>query len=184
VCSVYNQPYYKGWYSLGVVYRDLPQHHHNLMDKVPGRLSAEVRYVTILSRCLNCSVTPDTILSLAFTVKFPDRLWGFQEVEAPRFQDSRHIKEVRLSAASTGHLYPQKVFLVLISVIGWFDPRAKVRPEGLYQWKITMTPSRIEPATFRFVAWCLNQLRYDVPPAFFVNWFIALRYTNVYMNFY
>ena len=69
VCSVYNQPYYKGWYSLGVVYRDLPQHHHNLMDEVPGKLSAEVRYVTFLSRCLNCSVTLDTVLSFAFTAK-------------------------------------------------------------------------------------------------------------------
>ena len=32
---------------------------------------------------------------------------GFQEVEAPRFQDIRHIKVVRLSALRTGHLYPQ-----------------------------------------------------------------------------
>ena len=27
-----------------------------------------------------------------------DRPWGFQEVEAPRFQDNRHMKVVRLSA--------------------------------------------------------------------------------------
>ena len=69
VCSVYNQPYYKGWYSLGVVYRDLPKHHHNLMDEVPGKLSAEVRYVMVLSRCLSCSVTPDTVLTFAIRVK-------------------------------------------------------------------------------------------------------------------
>ena len=35
-----------------------------------------------------------------------DRPWGFQEVEVPRFQDSRHMKVVRLSALRTGRLYP------------------------------------------------------------------------------
>jgi hypothetical protein len=34
-----------------------------------------------------------------------ERPWGFQEVEAPRFQDNRHMKVVRLSAPRTGRLY-------------------------------------------------------------------------------
>jgi hypothetical protein len=40
---------------------------------------------------------------------------GFQEVEAPRFLDSRHMKVVRLSALRIGRLYLQEIFLVLIS---------------------------------------------------------------------
>jgi hypothetical protein len=35
-----------------------------------------------------------------------DRPIGFQEVKAPRFQNSRHMKLVRLSALRTGRLYP------------------------------------------------------------------------------
>jgi hypothetical protein len=92
-----------------------------------------------------------------------DRLWGFQEVEAPRFQDSRYMKVVRLSAVHTGHLYSQEIFSVLISVRSWVNSSAIMWLEGLGQWKIPVTPSGMETATSRLVAQCINKLRHQVP---------------------
>jgi len=43
-----------------------------------------------------CKSNPITVL---------DRPCVFQEAEAPRFQDNRHMKVVRLLALRTGHLY-------------------------------------------------------------------------------
>jgi hypothetical protein len=70
---------------------------------------------------------------------------------------------VRLSALRSDRPLPPGRFLVLISVRSWVNSRAVVRLEELHQLKHLMTSSGIEPAIFRLVAYCLNQVRYRVP---------------------
>ena len=77
-----------------------------------------------------------------------DRPWGFQKVEAPRFQSAHEGGKPYAPAAFT----PQEIFLVLFSVIGFSQPQGHSTAR-----KIPMTPSGIEPAH------CLNQLRHRVP---------------------
>jgi len=86
------------------------------------------------------------------------RLLGLQGIEGPRiYRQSVHVCGKVVSPRHWPPL-PQKISLVLISVTGWVDSRAIVLPEGLSQWKISMTPIGIELATFRLIVQNLNQL--------------------------
>jgi hypothetical protein len=71
----------------------------------------------------------------------------FQEVEAPRFRDNQHMKVVRLLALRTSLPYPSgNISDIHFSqrLSGHWGHSAE-----LCQWKIPMTPSGIDPATFR-----------------------------------
>jgi hypothetical protein len=55
-------------------------------------------------------------LKVKLSLYKPGQALRFQKDEAPRFQDTRHMKAVRLSALSTSRLYTKEICLVLISI--------------------------------------------------------------------
>jgi hypothetical protein len=83
-----------------------------------------------------------------------DRSRGLQEVEAPTILINMH-RPFLSRGKNPG----------LISIRDLVDCSATERPEGLTQGKISKTTKEIEPATYRLVAQCLNQLRYRVSPS-------------------
>ena len=76
------------------------------------------------------------------------------------------MKMVKLSALRTGRLYPQEIFLVFISVKRLSQSQGHSAAERIMSIKIPMTPSGMEPATFRLVEQCLNQMRHRAPHPF------------------
>ena len=84
--------------------------------------------------------------------------WGYQIS-----RQSAHEAGKVVSTTHRPRLPPRKYSWHSFLLEPESTPMAVVRPEGLWQRKIPVTPSGIEPATFRLVAQCLNQLRHRVP---------------------
>ena len=118
-----------------------------------------VFYSPILSKYLAYIMQSKTILLQAWTDREGSRM-----LRSPDFKIIGTWGCENCQPYAPATFAHQEIFLVFISVGGWINPRAIVRPEGLCQWKIPVTPSGIEAATFRLLAQCLNQLRYRLPP--------------------
>jgi hypothetical protein len=79
-----------------------------------------------------------------------------KRLRLPDFKTVDNTKVVSLPALRTGHLYPQKIFLVLISVRDWFNPRPQC---GQKEWHLQESNRR---PSYLY----LNQLRHRVAPVF------------------
>ena len=89
------------------------------------------------------------------TLRFPG-VWGSQISRQSAHEVSKVVSPTHRPPL------PREIFLLLISVRGWVDPKATVRPEGLCQWKIPMTQSGSELTTFRPVAQCYRVLTHPI----------------------
>jgi hypothetical protein len=92
---------------------------------------------------INACWVPEKFSSYITLVKVKVKQSHYRPWQAVRVPGGWGSQILRQSAHEGGKVvspmhrppYPQEIFLILISVRDWVDPRAIVRPEGLCQWK-------------------------------------------------
>ena len=102
---------------------------------------------------------------------------GLQEADAPRISSqSAHEGDKVVSPTHRLPLLPRKHSSYSFLLEAQSTPPVLVRPEGLSQRKILITPTGNKPVTFRLVAQCLNQLLYRLTCSTVVD------YINIHYN--
>jgi hypothetical protein len=113
-----------------------------------------------------CHYDGPTYWNMCICIKSHYRPWHSLSSRRLRLPDFRTVGALRwqgIELYTPAAFIPRKYSWYSFLLEAWVDLKAIVRPKGLCQWKIPVTPSVIDPATFRFVAQCLNQLRHHVP---------------------
>ena len=83
-----------------------------------------------------------------------DRPLGFQEVEGPRFQDSRHLKVVR-SALCTGRLYPKNYLCYRLSWPQGHSAAGRIMSLEIPVWLLAQRPNHLHHRVPRHIR-CMN----------------------------
>ena len=110
---------------------------------------------------------PETTTLYGKCQAIPLQAWtdpeGSRRFRLPDFKTVSIGRSKFVSPTYRPPLPSQEIFLVLISVRRWVDLTSIERPEDIFSWKFPVTPSGIEPATFKLIAQCHKQLRHRVP---------------------